>query len=700
MSRLMISLTAVAGLIVAVFIALLLLLDNPETYKETLSETFETQTGYGLQINGELNWQYFPPVAIGLSDVAVTIPGLEIPLASLDSANLDLKVWPLIFGGTVEISGLSVDGLTVNATVDSNGKGNWEVTVEELPSDESVPVGAAPTEPSTTQMQIDIGGISVTNITINYTDLSTNSDYLLELASFVTGPLGTGVTTDLTAELRIEDKIANLVISNTLNGRFAINESLDEFLLEELATNTKVEQSGASTLESDLVVNGVINTSAGTADLSGTNVTFAGATFALDLKANDIFGDTRYNGTLKASDFNAKQVLTALDADPGPMANPNALSKVSLSADIDGGLEQLSLTNLQLGLDASNLTGSVELGLGDITSVDFGLTIDQINASNYMASSEPGDASEPIEETSEIVDSELIPVETLKTVDVNGQFSISSLTYDTWLMQNLSLKITNGSGALNVTGDVQAYEGNIGFSLNSNYANSVTTKTDFTVSGVDIAKALELEAMTGTTEVRAAHGWQGAMMSDLTKTLDGDATFQIANGTLDVRPIKSLAAIVDGIQGTPSGIAEWPDIMPFDALNGDHKVNQGLAADQTFTANLENMRITGKGGLDYFANSLAYDIEAELLANVGGQFTVNENLTGVRWPLRCAGSLDQDAASLCLPDRTAITDLIKRMAAEEVKHRGRNAIQEKLDDVVPDEMKDAAKGLLKGLFGN
>ena len=65
------------------------------------------------------------------------------------------------------------------------------------------------------------------------------------------------------------------------------------------------------------------------------------------------------------------------------MANPNALSKVSLSADINGGLEQLSLTNLQLGLDASNLTGSVEIGLNDITSVDFGLTIDQINASDY-----------------------------------------------------------------------------------------------------------------------------------------------------------------------------------------------------------------------------------------------------------------------------------------------------------------------------
>ena len=140
--------------------------------------------------------------------------------------------------------------------------------------------------------------------------------------------------------------------------------------------------------------------------------------------------------------------------------------------------------------------------------------------------------------------------------------------------------------------------------------------------------------------------------------------------------------------------------MPFDALNGDHKITGGLSENQIFSANLENMRITGQGGLDYFANTMAYDIEAELLANVGGQFTVNEQLTGVKWPLRCAGSLSDDPVSLCLPDRSAITDLIKRMAAEGVRRRGQDAIQEKLDEVIPDEVKDAAKGLLKGLFGN
>ena len=229
-------LTAVAGLIVAVFIALLLLLDNPETYKETLSETFETQTGYGLQINGEptgntsARSDWFKRRRRDHS-------GLEIPLASL-TPQISISKSGRSFSAAPSKSLASVDGLTVNATVDSNGR-NWEVTVEELPSDESACrccTNRAQHYPDASRYWRHLGDEHHHQL---HRPIGLASDYLLELASFVTGPQ-VPTSQDLTAELRIEDKIANLVISNTLKGRFAINKSLDEFLLEELATNTKL----------------------------------------------------------------------------------------------------------------------------------------------------------------------------------------------------------------------------------------------------------------------------------------------------------------------------------------------------------------------------------------------------------------------------------------------------------------------------
>ncbi len=222
MSRFALAITAVVGLLVAAFVAVLVLLDNPEAYKKELSQTFETQTGYGLEINGDLNWQYFPPIAIGMTDVAVTIPGVDLPLASVGSANIDLKVIPLLFGGSVEVSGISIDGLTVNATVDNSGKGNWEVS-EETGDSASTDAPGAPSEPGGTNLQIDIGGVSITNTEINYSDLSTQSDYQVLIQSLTTGPLGTGTKTDIAANLTITDKTTGMVINNDLSGKFAID---------------------------------------------------------------------------------------------------------------------------------------------------------------------------------------------------------------------------------------------------------------------------------------------------------------------------------------------------------------------------------------------------------------------------------------------------------------------------------------------
>jgi AsmA protein len=94
-----------------------------------------------------------------------------------------------------------------------------------------------------------------------------------------------------------------------------------------------------------------------------------------------------------------------------------------------------------------------------------------------------------------------------------------------------------------------------------------------------------------------------------------------------------------------------------------------------------------------------YDLNATLL-NTAGQFKVNERLTGIRFPLHCEGSLDADPASLCLPNRAAITKLMADLAKQKLKQQGSEAIKKKIEENVPEELKDAAKGLLKGLFNN
>jgi AsmA protein len=701
MSRPLIIVSTIVGIVVICVAALMALLDNPSAYKQRISAAVQDQTGYGLVINGDIQWRYFPPIAIALTDIDITTPKSTAPLASLKSANVDLKLIPLIFGGSVEVSRVSVDGLTVNAEVDARGTGNWEVSTAESTSTDST------NETNETEagdsLSVDIGGIDITNATVNYLDKATNSHIVLTVSQFRTGPLGTGITTNIIGDLDFADKTSTLTATISLAGKAAINESLEEFTLENFVVTSTVNQPDTAPLATTLKLNGKVNTRTGIAKLNNSELALADLKLAFGIEATDIFGTTAITGNISAPTFNAKQLLAALDA-PMETENPDALTQVSLDADIKGNLDHLKLTNLNLNLDQSKLNGVVTLILTAKTGIDFNLSIDKIIASDYLepagdsGSDSASTANTNATTTTTEGDSEVIPVSTLQDIDLNGTFTINNLQYDTWDATDFKLKVNNLGQQFSITAKADAYNGSMTFQIASNYAGkTASTTSTFTSTGIDITKALEFDAITGTLELNANHTFKGHMMSDLVSSLNGRSTFNIADGTLDVSPIKKIAAIVDSLQGKESGIAEWPDMLPFSFLKGDHNFNAGIIENQTLTASIENMRIGGNGGIDYFANTLIYDLEATLL-ETGGQFKVNTKLTGVRFPLHCEGSLDAEVMELCLPDRSAITNLIKDLAAQEIKRQGTDAIKKKLEEQIPDELKDKAKDLLKGFF--
>ena len=443
MSRPLIIVSTLVGIIVIFVVALMVLLNNPSAYKQRISKAVQAQTGYGLVINGDIKWRYFPPIAIALTEIDITTPKSTAPLASLKSANVDLKLIPLIFAGIVEVSGLSVDGLTVNAEVDTTGKGNWEVSTAEAAS-----TGDHNETSAGDSLSVDIGGIDITHATVNYLDKSTNSHIVLTVSQFRTGPLGTGITTNIIGDLNFADKISNLSATASLAGKAAINESLDEFTLENFTITSTINQPDTASIATTLKLNGKVNTRNGIAKLNNSELALADLKLAFGIEATDIFGKTALTGKISAPSFNAKRLMAALDA-PIETENPDALTNVSLDADIKGDLNRLKLTNLNLNLDQSKLTGAVTLILTAKTGIDFNLSVDKIIASDYLepnGDSGSGTKSSANTKTKTTIvesDSEVIPLSTLQDINVNGTFSINNLQYDTWDATNFKLKVNN-----------------------------------------------------------------------------------------------------------------------------------------------------------------------------------------------------------------------------------------------------------------
>ncbi|MCZ6503687.1 MAG: hypothetical protein O6945_14385, partial [Gammaproteobacteria bacterium] len=207
---------------------------------------------------------------------------------------------------------------------------------------------------------------------------------------------------------------------------------------------------------------------------------------------------------------------------------------------------------------------------------------------------------------------------------------------------------------------------------------------------MDISKLTEFDWITGKVNVNSEFTFQGTMMSDPMETLDGTNQFTIEDGTLDITPVKQLAAAIDLLRGKQSSISQWPDKMPFEQLKGHHNIHHGTRENQSLGFTLENIQANGKGGFDYFANHLEYDIAIKLSETENSEYSVSPALANISWPLHCEGAMDASPTDLCSPDSKSVETLVKDIAKQELKRKGQKIIDEKVSEKL--------KNLLKGIF--
>ena len=188
------------------------------------------------------------------------------------------------------------------------------------------------------------------------------------------------------------------------------------------------------------------------------------------------------------------------------------------------------------------------------------------------------------------------------------------------------------------------------------------------------------------------------MVSPINNNLTGQSRFNVKDGSLDVRPLKSVAQTVHMLRGKTSSISEWPDIMPFNHMVGQHVFQQGTRTGQILNAEIENLSITALGGLDLQAETLDYDVTAMFKQTETGAFKVSKQMTGIRWPLSCSGRINAAPGELCFGKDGAIQDLVTDIIAQDVKRRGNEKLDKLIEEKVPDEYKDIANDLLKNIF--
>ncbi|MDC1478456.1 AsmA family protein [Pseudomonadales bacterium] len=681
MSRKTLLFIIIIAVVASIAIGIVAALDNPEYYREKIQATAETETGFDIEINGELTWRYWPPIAISIEDVDVRPAGSDVPLATLKSAAVDLKLLPLLLGtGDLAIDGLNIDGLTVNAMIDQQGRGNWET--DDQPSKTSnasdTDADADAVVDSENSLDLDIGAMSITNAAVSYIDASTGENYAINLKSLQTGAVSYSALTPVSFELALEDNASGMRSKITGDGDLSFNNAFNRFGLAEMNIENELNLPDVGELLLKLMISGEVDTAKGTADLNKLDFEIDELKGSVAVNVTEMNSTPRLDGDITILPFNAKNMAKILGQPTIETANPSALTAIALTTKLGGSAENIKLSEIEGKIDGSTITGRLGLRTGDKLTASFDLTLDQITVSDYLAPTDETATAEANDATSTpVTDAELLPLALLNENNINGKFTIGSLNYDTYTLNDFTTTIVNANQQMKATSYGTGYDGNMSMEFVAKTGKKPSARTAVQIKGMDVTKLTGVETLTGKIELKSNTRFAGSMLSDVLATLDGDSEFTVKDGTLDVSSIKNIAAVIDGLRKKTSSVASWPDVMPFKSMTGTHQINAGIDEDQRINVNIENMSISGTGGVDYWQNTMAYDMEVTLNESVDGQFTVGPAMAGIRWPLRCAGMMDATAAELCTPDSDSIANLITQILQKELRRQGADKLKEK-----------------------
>jgi AsmA protein len=728
---------------VAATIAISLLVDAG-TINNEVKAIVKQQTGGNLDIKGGMSWSIYPEISLSLANVSYTNGGEQQPLARLDALKLSVALMPL-FSGSVNVSGISLDGMTLNLVVANDGSQNWQQNKPVTSAPATTQQPAAAQTSSASNMSIAIETISITNANINYNDLSTGNSAALSNFSFNSSKANVvGKAFPMTVGFSLKATKPNAAVVVDLTANMAVNAANSTLSLEDLVIykqvkldatngNMNIAANVAGNLSADgvsevLSITGLTVTANVSGDTTGgetLTISFTGdlsadnkagkfelSNYQLDavdltingsIKGTKIGDEFSVSGPIAIAEFDLKKLLTTLSQSPPTTINKDALTKVSLSADLNYQGSSAMLQQLTINLDQSNITGFAGLTNIDQQFVVADLTIDSINLDDYMSpTAEPAANDETASASSNTTETPL-PLEDLKAINALIKIAINKFVINGLDATNFNLNTRANLGLVELKNlSVDLYNGEIiTTGLLDARPTLATLKAKVNINGVEMKPVLsavsEVDWLNGKTNLNANITTKGNTVEAWQRGLNGSANFAMTNLLAEGISIdKQLCQGIALIKGKTLS-NQWSENTALDNLNGKIRFINGTMQNDSLTGGSSTIKLTGNGWLSPEKNKMNYKLGVQITGDQISQdpaCEVNKRYRDISWPLQCKGQLDTEPKNLCGIDQSKMKDIVKDLTVDEV---GRKASNE-LDKYLKDKNLEGVGDLLKGLF--
>ncbi len=687
--------------------AFLLLSVNTDQNKAAIQAAVLSNTGYELTIAGDLDIAFFPSIGLTLNDVRLKNPASPQELASTTAALLLVDLRALI-GGEIFIRELSTDDLHINYYVDTEGKSNWDIDANTGGSSTAPPVAQAAasmaeqqSSSSSPDSNSDIVSVSferlrIDNASIDIQDLSQGSRY----------------------------SVSNL---NLLSLNTNIEGEPFEVVADFIFLNNGMSKPVTMGFRSDIAA----DVNAGNFDIQNIRFNVTPLLVQGEMHLRGLNDRLSYDGSLNSNDFDMLALLqtfgiresvgeldaasSLLSATTAPQANfelrfsgdefgivmPELVAQIAdstieMESDIRFATD-FSPMNISYEIVGSQLDISPFLAAEDSEVSDV-LVADSPTAEDSITEIEPNDVVSPA--PASVVETP-IPSEMLNSINLLGSIAFESVVANDLLFTGIHIFTNIEDGVLDIElQPVETYEGTVAGNLRLDARSAPTAmSTQIAISQLNLVELApsvsRLNSVTGNLDVEVDLTASGQTTNALMNSLNGSATFAITQNSVDIGVIKQVFTAISALSPTGGTIEQWPDVIRFAQLGGFILLNNGLSENQRVNLRMDNFDISGTGGIDLQQQDFDYDLEFTILGEPYLQtIQVDELYHDVSWPIECAAVFDDNVNQYCRPDFTRVREIFTQL--------GTNAVRERLDEVItdqlPPEVRDGARGLLRNLL--
>ncbi|MCH8505855.1 MAG: AsmA family protein [Ectothiorhodospiraceae bacterium] len=688
---LVIALVALVGMLVALVVAVMLLID-PNDYRDDISRLVYENTGQELVIEGDIRLSFFPWLGLDLGRTRLeNREGFgDQPFVQIESAGVAVRVLPL-FRREVVMDVVRLDGLLVHLIVNEQGEANWDL---ELPESEEEVVTEPPAEERPEQdrdrsppIQVGrLGGVEVTNMRVIYEDRQQGGRQELGPVNVYVGEL------DIDRDVPVDaDWVAilddDLRMEGGLSAKVRVNAAFNQVLLDLNRLEMELFGEGlpSSGLRTRLDALVEMDLEADTASVTELSLNAAGLRLLAEASISQLTGDPRIAGRFEIPETDLREVLENLEQEVPETADEDVLKRFTASGRFAVADDAAEVEELQIVLDDTTLAGTVSVREFANPMIGFNIDGDSLNADRYLpppSDDDEGEAGPAGDETAEDEPVE-IPVELLRDLRLDGSFRLGELTIMELLLEDLhfTVQADNGQLRLHPVGvDLYGgeYRGDIRVDARGEEA---IVRVNERITGVQarqiVQQLMGSDLLMGTGNVTVDAQAQGRYLDDVLRTLAGEADFSFRDGAVQgLNLAHMMRSATSRLQGQRPPSEEDVPRTDFTEMVGRIVFEGGKIRNESLNAQSPLFRVSGGGEVDMLEQTVDYRLTVNLVGTLEGQDGQSlDNLRRLPIPLRFRGDLFSPSISLDL--QAALTDQQReRLREEEQQLRERAAEEE------------------------